>query len=391
MNILPRKELYQAIMSAVNRAPVTLLLGARQCGKTTIAREIHRIHGGAFFDLEDPETPLRPDIAKTVLRDLTGLIIIDEFQRQPELFPILRVLADRNPNPSKFLVLGSSSLDLVRGISESLAGRVAYVNIGGLTLDETGPGTVNGLWLRGGFPRSFLAESEESSFAWRNDFIQSFLERDIPQFGIRIPSDTLRRFWMMTAHVHGQIWNAADLARSLGVKEDTARKYLDILSGAFMIRQILPWYENIGKRLVKSPKVYIRDSGILHALLGVRSIQPLYSHPKLGLSWEGFAMEQIIRTLAADREVFFYKAYSGAELDLLLIREGKRHGFEFKYMDAPRMTRTMHTVLRDLSLEKLFVVYPGALRYPMAEKIEAVPLSDVGPSFLQGRVPFEVS
>ncbi|OPY10177.1 MAG: hypothetical protein A4E68_00021 [Syntrophaceae bacterium PtaB.Bin095] len=391
MNILPRKELYQAIMSAVNRAPVTLLLGARQCGKTTIAREIHRIHGGAFFDLEDPETPLRPDIAKTVLRDLTGLIIIDEFQRQPELFPILRVLADRSPNPSKFLVLGSSSLDLVRGISESLAGRVAYVNIGGLTLDETGPGTVNGLWLRGGFPRSFLAESEESSFAWRNDFIQSFLERDIPQFGIRIPSDTLRRFWMMTAHVHGQIWNAADLARSLGVKEDTARKYLDILSGAFMIRQILPWYENIGKRLVKSPKVYIRDSGILHALLGVRSIQPLYSHPKLGLSWEGFAMEQIIRTLAADREVFFYKAYSGAELDLLLIREGKRHGFEFKYMDAPRMTRTMHTVLRDLSLEKLFVVYPGALRYPMAEKIEAVPLSDVGPSFLQGRVPFEVS
>ena len=391
MNILPRKELYQAIMSAVNRAPVTLLLGARQCGKTTIAREIHRIHGGAFFDLEDPETPLWPDIAKTVLRDLTGLIIIDEFQRQPELFPILRVLADRSPNPSKFLVLGSSSLDLVRGISESLAGRVAYVNIGGLTLDETGPGTVNGLWLRGGFPRSFLAESEESSFAWRNDFIQSFLERDIPQFGIRIPSDTLRRFWMMTAHVHGQIWNAADLARSLGVKEDTARKYLDILSGAFMIRQILPWYENIGKRLVKSPKVYIRDSGILHALLGVRSIQPLYSHPKLGLSWEGFAMEQIIRTLAADREVFFYKAYSGAELDLLLIREGKRHGFEFKYMDAPRMTRTMHTVLRDLSLEKLFVVYPGALRYPMAEKIEAVPLSDVGPSFLQGRVPFEVS
>ena len=391
MNILPRKELYQSIMSAVNRAPVTLLLGARQCGKTTIAKEIHRIHGGAFFDLEDPETPLRPDIAKTVLRDLTGLIIIDEFQRQPELFPILRVLADRSPNPSKFLVLGSSSLDLVRGISESLAGRVAYVNIGGLTLDETGPGTVNGLWLRGGFPRSFLAESEESSFAWRNDFIQSFLERDIPQFGIRIPSDTLRRFWMMTAHVHGQIWNAADLARSLGVKEDTARKYLDILSGAFMIRQILPWYENIGKRLVKSPKVYIRDSGILHALLGVRSIQPLYSHPKLGLSWEGFAMEQIIRTLAADREVFFYKAYSGAELDLLLIREGKRHGFEFKYMDAPRMTRTMHTVLRDLSLEKLFVVYPGALRYPMAEKIEAVPLSDVGPSFLQGRVPFEVS
>ena len=391
MNILPRKELYQSIMSAVNRAPVTLLLGARQCGKTTIAREIHRIHGGAFFDLEDPETPLWPDIAKTVLRDLTGLIIIDEFQRQPELFPILRVLADRSPNPSKFLVLGSSSLDLVRGISESLAGRVAYVNIGGLTLDETGPGTVNGLWLRGGFPRSFLAESEESSFAWRNDFIQSFLERDIPQFGIRIPSDTLRRFWMMTAHVHGQIWNAADLARSLGVKEDTARKYLDILSGAFMIRQILPWYENIGKRLVKSPKVYIRDSGILHALLGVRSIQPLHSHPKLGLSWEGFAMEQIIRTLAADREVFFYKAYSGAELDLLLIREGKRHGFEFKYMDAPRMTRTMHTVLRDLSLEKLFVVYPGALRYPMAEKIEAVPLSDVGPSFLQGRVPFEVS
>ena len=387
MSILPRNELYQSIMSAIHRAPVTLLLGARQCGKTTIAKEIHRIHGGVFFDLEDPETPLMPAMAKTVLRDLTGLIIIDEFQRQPALFPILRVLADRKPNPAKFLVLGSSSLDLVRGISESLAGRVAYVNIGGLTLDETGPGTANDLWLRGGFPRSFLAENEGDSFAWRYDFIQSFLERDIPQFGIRIPADTLRRFWMMTAHVHGQIWNAADLARSLGVKESTARKYLDILSGAFMIRQILPWYENIGKRLVKSPKVYIRDSGILHTLLGVRTIQQIRSHPKLGLSWEGFAMEQIIRTLAADREVFFYKTYSGSELDLLLVRDGKRHGFEFKYMDAPRTTKAMYVVLQDLSLEKLFVVYPGERRYPMAEKIEAVPLSAIGPSFLVERDP----
>jgi predicted AAA+ superfamily ATPase len=380
MNMLPRKELFQAIMSAINRAPVTLLLGARQCGKTTIAREIHRYHGGTFFDLEDPETPLKQDMAKIVLRELTGLVVIDEFQRQPALFPILRVLVDRQPQPARFLVLGSSSLDLVRGISESLAGRVSYVNMGGLTLQETGAGAVNDLWLRGGFPRALLAENEESSFSWRHDFIRSFLERDIPQFGIRIPADTLRRFWMMTAHIHGQVWNAADLARSLGAKEDTARKYLDILSGAFMIRQVSPWFENIGKRLVKSPKVFIRDSGILHALLGIKTIHQIQSHHKLGSSWEGFAMEQVIRSLAADGEVFFYKTHSDAELDLLLERDGKRYGFEFKYMDAPRTTKAMHIVLQDLKLEKLWVVYPGDLRYPIAEKIEVIPLSLIGNS-----------
>jgi hypothetical protein len=378
MNIIPRKALFEAVMSAINRAPVTLLLGARQCGKTTIAREIHRIHGGTFFDLEDPETPLKQDTAKTVLRDLTGLVVIDEFQRQPALFPILRVLVDRQPQPARFLVLGSSSLDLVRGISESLAGRVAYVNMGGLSLPEVGTGSVNDLWLRGGFPRSFLAETEESSFSWRQDFIRSFLERDIPQLGIRIPADTLRRFWMMTAHIHGQVWNAADLARSLGVKEDTARKYLDILSGAFMIRQVSPWFENIGKRLVKSPKVFIRDSGILHALLGIKTMHQIQSYHKLGLSWEGFAMEQIIRFLNADGEVFFYKTHGGAELDLLLVREGKRYGFEFKYMDSPRPTKSMHVVVQDLTLEKLWVIYPGELRYPIAEKIEVIPISSIG-------------
>jgi hypothetical protein len=372
---IERRVLIDRTEDSLNRYPVTLLLGPRQCGKTTLAKEIFGRLGGAYFDLEDPETPLKPEIAKLILNDLKGLVIIDEFQHQPSLFPLLRVLADRSPLPAQFLILGSASPDLVRGISESLAGRVSYVQMGGFKLDEVSAAKQNLLWVRGGFPRAFLADGDRSSYDWRMNFIQTFLERDIPQLGIRIPAHALHRFWIMVAHYHGQVWNAADFARSLGTKEDTARKYLDILSGAFLVRQLPPWFENVGKRLVKAPKVFVRDSGIFHTLLGLADLTQIQSHPKLGFSWEGFALEQVIGLAGAEREVYFYKTHGGAELDCLLIRDGKRFGFEFKYEDAPGPTKSMHTVFRDIKLETLCVIYPGTRSYPIGEKVEVAPLS----------------
>lgn len=371
---LNRPSWIKSIETALSRYPVTLLLGPRQCGKTTLARDIHASRGGAYFDLEDPESPLQPEVAKQVLKSLQGLVVIDEFQRQPELLPLLRVLADRPDNQAKFLVLGSASFDLVRGISETLAGRAAFIELSGFNLSEAGVQQMTALWLRGGFPRSYLAESDASSIDWRQNFIQSFLERDIPLLGIRIPSHALRRFWVMLAHLHGQVWNSADLARSMGTKEDTARRYLDILTGSFMVRQLSPWFENVGKRLVKAPKIYLRDSGILHALLGLKDFNQVHSHPKLGSSWEGFALEQVISLAAVERDAYFYRTHGGAELDLLIMRAGKRFGFEFKYGDAPRTTKSMHIVIKDLGLDRLWVVYPGETRYEMAEKIEALPL-----------------
>ena len=366
-----RPALERRIESSLERYPVTLILGPRQCGKTTVARQIWSRHGGAFFDLEDPETPLRPDMAKQVLRGLTGLVVIDEVQREPELFPLLRVLADSATN-ARFLLLGSASLDLVRGVSESLAGRVAYVEMGGFDLTEAEDAKT--LWLRGGFPDSFLAP-DEASYGWRANFTRSFLERDIPQLGIRVPAQTLRRFWTMVAHFHGQVWNAAEFARSLGTKEDTARRYLDILSGTFLVRQLTPWYVNVGKRLVRSPKVYVRDSGILHYLLGLRGHDDLLGHPKLGLSWEGFAIEQVIRFADADRDAYFYATHGGAELDLLITRGGRSYGFEFKFKDAPSSTRSMRVVIRDLDLTRLYIIYPGDTRYAIDETIEVVPIT----------------
>jgi len=374
---IERKKLLSRIKNSLGNHPVTLLLGPRQCGKTTIAKEIFSRLGGTYFDLEDPETPLRPEIARAVLYDLEGLVIIDEFQRQPSLFPLLRVLADRDPLRSRFLILGSASPDLVREASESLAGRVNYVEMGGFKLDEVGSENQGPLWVRGGFPRAYLASDDRSSYDWRLNFVQTFLERDIPQLGIRIPAHTLRRFWTMVAHYHGQVWNAADFARSMGTKEDTARKYLDILSGAFLVRQLQPWFENVGKRLVKAPKTFIRDSGILHTLLGLTDLASIQSHPKLGFSWEGFALEQVIGLTGAERDVYFYKTHGGAELDCMLIRNGKRYGFEFKYEDAPRPTKSMHIVFGDLKLEKLYLIYPGSRSYPIGEKAEVVPLSSL--------------
>jgi len=372
---LDRKPLAQTVITFLSQYPVTLLLGPRQCGKTTLARDIFAARGGAYFDLEDPECPLKSEIAKQVLKDLRGLVVIDEFQRQPGLFPLLRVLADRPENPAQFLVLGSASFDLVRGISETLAGRAAFVEMAGFDLSEVGVQHSTALWIRGGFPRAFLAGDDDASLGWRQNFIQSFLERDIPQLGIRIPAQSLRRFWVMLAHLQGQIWNAADLARSLGSKEDTARRYMDVLAGAFMVRQLSPWFENVGKRLVKAPKVYIRDSGILHALLGLRDLTQVQSNPKLGGSWEGFALEQVIRLAGAERESYFYKTYAGAELDLLVMRGGKRYGFEFKYADAPGTSKSMHNVMADLKLDRLWVVYPGEGRYPLNDRMEALPLA----------------
>lgn len=310
------------------------------------------------------------------------MIVIDEFQRQPELFQLLRVLADRKPSPAKFLILGSASLDIVRGVSESLAGRVAYLRMSGFSITEVGTDQAESLWLRGGFPDSLLSKDDAKSFIWRTHFTQSFLERDIPQLGIRIPAQTLRRFWTMVAHLHGQIWNAATFARALGTKENTARRYLDILSGTYMTRQLPAWFENVGKRLVKAPKIFVRDTGILHVLLGLRDKMQLLSHPQVGFSWEGFLLEQILSLTEAERDAYYYKTHAGAELDLLLLKNGKRYGFEFKLADAPGSSKSMHSVAHDLKLDHLWIIYPGNISYPIGKSFEVVPFSDL-PSLLK--------
>jgi uncharacterized protein len=369
-----RASLFARVQRSLREFPVTLLVGPRQCGKTTLARALSESQA-TYFDLEDPESPLRPEVAKRVLEPLRGLVVIDEFQRQPKLFELLRVLADRPRSGARFLILGSASPELVRGASESLAGRVGYCEMSGFDVSEIAPTGHAALWLRGGYPRSLLARSDAAAFTWRQSFVQTFLERDIPQLGIRVPAQALRRFWTMLAHYHGQIWNAAELARSMGVGENAVRHYLDVLSGAFMVRQLPPWFENIGKRLVKSPRIYLRDSGLLHLLLGLPARRDVLSHPKLGASWEGFALEQVVRLLNADREAFFYRTHAGTELDLLIVRGNKRYGFEFKYRDAPEATKSMHMALADLRLESLRVVYPGERAYSLDERIQVMPLS----------------
>jgi uncharacterized protein len=302
-------------------------------------------------------------------------------QRRPDLFELLRFLIDRPRNPAKFLLLGSASPHLVKGVSESLAGRVGFIDLSGFNLGEVGATQRDRLWVRGGFPRSFLSPDDSTSVTWREDFIRTFLERDIPQLGITIPAETLRRFWTMVAHFHGQIWNASEFARSLGTSEITARRYLDILTGAYVVRVLPPWYENIRKRQVKAPKVYIRDSGILHSLLQLNTLENLEGHPKLGASWEGFALEYVIAKLKS-RDAYFWATHAGAELDLLVMLKGRRYGFEFKYADAPGRTRSMHIALKDLSLEHLWVVYPGRQEYALHENITVIPI-DAIPTFAE--------
>ena len=329
-----------------------------------------------YFDLENPADIRRLASPLRALEGLSDMVIIDEVQRQPALFEILRVLVDRPKNPAKFLLLGSASLYLVKGVSESLAGRIGFVDLSGFDLKEVGPKHFARLWTRGGFPRSFLAADDSASLVWRDNFMRTFLERDIPQLGISIPSMTLRRFWTMIAHYHGQVWNAADFARSLGTSENTARHHLDILAGDYMVRILPPWFEIFGKRQVKSPKIYIRDSGIFNALLQLRTLAAMQSHPKLGASWEGFALEQVLSVLEA-RDPYFWATHAGAELDLLLMTGGRRFGFEFKYGDAPAETRSMQVALQDLKLDRLFIIYPGDQAYEIDDKIAVVPIGQV--------------
>lgn len=371
-----RNSTYATIATALERSRVVALLGPRQCGKTTLARQFLPPDSATYFDLEDPLSLARLDEPMTALRDLSGLVVIDEVQRRPELFPVLRVLADRTPLPARFLILGSAAPDLLRQSSESLAGRMETVPLGGFTITDVGMPAHQVHWLRGGFPLSFLATSDSNSVAWRKSFIQTLLERDIPSFGLGTPAATLFRFWTMLAHYHGQVWNAAEPARSLGIGETSVRRYLDLLEGVYMVRQLQPWHENLKKRQVKSPKVYIRDSGLLHQLLGIRTLPELLSHPKCGASWEGYVIEEIISSVQPD-EIYFWATHAGAELDLLLFKDGRRFGVEIKRADAPRLTPSMRTALEDLRLDRLVVIYPGERRYALAEQVEVVPLMDL--------------
>ncbi len=372
--LVERLELLDRIRKSLKRSPVVALIGPRQCGKTTLARNLAGTPAGGYFDLERPTDLARLDQPTTALERLRGLVVIDEVQRRPDLFPVLRVLADRARTPARFLVLGSASPELIRQGSETLAGRVAFVEMGGFELGEVGAGALERLWIRGGFPRSFLARSAADSASWREDFMRTFLERDLNAMGIGVPASALRRLWMMIAHYHGQIWNASEIGRSLGEAHTTVRRHLDLLTGALVVRQLPPWFENIGKRQIKSPKVYVRDSGLLHALLGVQSRSALEGHPKSGASWEGFVLEQAI-AVAGERNAYFWGTQAGAELDLLLTIGGRRIGVEMKYADAPTLTRSMHVARADLQLDRLYVVYPGQERYALEDWAEVVPVA----------------
>ena len=374
--MIERQRRLAEIRAALKRSPVTALVGPRQAGKTTLAREIVAPDSPAYFDLENPRSLARLAEPMTALESLRGVIVIDEVQRRPELFPILRVLVDRRPLPARFLILGSVTPDLLRQSSETLAGRIEIVALTGFGLDELGVGTARRLWRRGGFPPSYLARSEQASYAWRQQFVHTYLERDLPQLGITIPPATVLRFWTMLAHYHGGVWNAAEAARSLGVSEPTARRYLDLLSGLFLVRALQPWHENLQKRQVKAPKVYLRDSGVLHALLGLAGEREMLSHPKVGSSWEGFAIEEAIRVVRPTG-AYFWATHTGAELDLLLLVGGRRYGVEVKFQDAPRLTPSMRIALSDLRLERLTVLYPGEVSYPLERRVQVVPLAEL--------------
>jgi len=369
MDWIARPSFLSRIERAFKTHSVVALLGPRQCGKTTLSRAfIEGKVGVHIFDLEDPTHLAILENPKTALEPLEGVVIIDEIQRLPDLFPLLRVLVDQPKNRKKFLILGSASRDLIKQSSETLAGRIAYIELTPFSFHEVDH--MDTLWLRGGFPHSYLAETIEDSVYWRQQYISTFLERDIPNLGIRIPPLTLRRFWTMLAHYHGQSFKASEIGKSLGVSDTTARHYLDILTGSFMMRQLLPWFVNTKKRQVKAPKIYFRDSGIYHTLSGITDRSSLLYHPKLGASWEGFALEEIIRSYQADpEECFFWGIHGQAELDLLIMKNGKRFGFECKFKDAPRLTQSMELAVEMLELDTLEVIYPGDKDYALGDKI----------------------
>jgi len=376
--MIDREAEVRAVRGLLRRHRVVGIVGARQVGKTTLARMVVRGWKSetAFFDLEHPEDLARLQDPMLALRDLRGLVVIDEVQRLPDLFEVLRVLVDRPRNRARFLVLGSASPELLKQGSETLAGRIVYYELGGFWLEELGVDKHTRLWLRGGLPRSYLARSLKDSHEWRRGFVRTFLERDLPQLGMNINATTMRRFWTMLAHYHGQTWNASEFARSFGVADTTMRGYLDRLTAALVVQQLHPWHENISKRQVRAPKVYVADSGLLHVLLNMRSQSDIESHPKVGASWEGFVIEQIRRHLKAERdEVFFWATHAGAELDMLVIRGRTRLGFEVKRTTSPRVTPSMKHAVHDLKLRRLDVVHSGDTTFPLAQRIRAVSLS----------------
>lgn len=378
--MLRRPSIESAVSRALARSRGVVLVGPRQAGKTTLARRFVERDSPNYFDLENPLHAQRLREPAQVLGALRGLVVIDEVQRQPELFPLLRVLMDRSDAPRQFLLLGSASPSLARQAGESLLGRVETIEVDGFGLEEVmvdaggwSPEAADRLWLRGGFPRSWLAASDEDSVAWRQGAVAQHVQNDLPQFGLGVSTPVMLRFWTMLAHYHGQVWSAADPARSLGVSEPTVRRYLDILTQTMMVRQLQPWHENLGKRQVKAPKIYFRDTGLLHALMDVRSLPQLLTHPRAGASWEGFALEQVLR-LAQPQQAFFWATHQGAELDLLMLQGERRIGVEFKRADVPRITPSMRIAIEDLRLDALYVVYPGAQRFSLGDGIEAVPL-----------------
>lgn len=376
--MIERKKELEMLAGLLERHRVIGIIGARQVGKSTLVNEYLKTAGQPFhvFDLENPDDLARLAEPMLALKNLSGIVVIDEVQRHPDLFPVLRVLADRTPSPARFVILGSASPELLRQSSETLAGRIYYHELGGFSLEEVGIENADRLWFRGGLPRSFLARSQKESFENRTGYIRTFLEKDLPQLGIGVGAATMRRFWTMLAHYHGQTWNSSELARSFGVADTTVRNYLDQLTSALVVRQLLPWHENISKRQVKSPKVYISDSGIFHALLNLPEPADLEAHPKCGASWEGFIMDQVIRHIGArPEECYFWATHAGAELDLLIVRGRNRHGFEIKRTSAPRVTPSMRHALNDLKLTQLDVIHAGDHTFPLAEGIRAVSMA----------------
>lgn len=387
--LIDRKSYIDQVRKALGRSAVVAIMGPRQCGKTTLARMIFDgdpdRQAGAYFDLESQVDLRRLANPEMVLGALSGLAVIDEIQALPGLFPALRVLADRPDTPCRFLILGSASPQIVRSVSETLAGRVEFVDMAGFDLTELGPDAWQSLWVRGGFPRSYLAESDEDSAAWREGFIRTFLERDIPQLGIKIAAPAMRRFWTMLSHYHGQVWNASRIAVALGLTDKTVRSYLDLLTETYMLRQLQPWHENLHKRQVKSPKIYFRDTGLLHSLLGLQDLHAVIGHPQVGASWEGFAVEQILRIIRP-AEAYFWATYSGAELDLFFIANGRRCGVECKFAEAPQPTKSMMAAIESLRLDKLLLVYPGDKVWPVSERITACPVLKVRESLMSQEI-----
>ena len=372
--LIRRKIEIGVIHNLISSFPVAAILGPRQCGKTVLAHQIKFEH---YFDLENPRDSARLENPQLALEDLEGLIVIDEIQRIPNLFQLIRYLVDTK-SKQKYLILGSASRDLIRQSSESLAGRIGYHRLGGFTPSDIGKKNLQKLWLRGGFPRSYLAKSSGESFLWLENYISTFLERDIPQLGISIPARTLRKFWTMISHYHSQVLSHSEISRSFGISDTTVKKYINVLEGTFMLRVLQPWHASTKKRLIKRPKIYIRDSGIFHSLMSIESKKELHSHNKLGASWEGFALEYIARSLdKRDEELYFWQTHAGAELDLLWQHKGKNWGIEFKYADAPRKTKSMAIALEDLGLSHLWVVYPGKKQYKLDKKLSVIPLSEI--------------